>query len=223
MWPRCNVFWSALPVTSKEACTPEAVYTLRGSRRALLSYTRPLGEPVFLALSRRRCGWGGGLVGWPRAFQAEEQSAQEGAQMLLLSSCEICHQLRLRGPHRSNSLIHHLQPTRRKLYEGPPAVRGIGDAAHQSRAFEAIDTIGHRPGREHTGAIEGRWGELEWRAGTAQGAQHIEQFPGQAIGFEDGVDPAVHQVGEALEATEDGQRRGIKVRADLLPLSHNTV
>jgi hypothetical protein len=56
-----------------------------------------------------------------------------------------------------------------------------------------------------------------------QRAPDIEQFPGQAIGLEDDVDPAAHEAGEALEATEDGQRGGIEVRADLVPLPYNAV
>ncbi len=143
--------------------------------------------------------------------------------MLSLGLCETCYELRLRGPHRGDDLVHHLQPARREPYEDPPPVLGVGDAAHQSRSFEAINAVGHRPGREHTGAVEGRRSALEWGTDTAQSAQDIEQFPGQAIGLEDGVDPAAHEAGEALEATEDGQRRGIEVRADLAPLLHNAV
>jgi hypothetical protein len=143
--------------------------------------------------------------------------------MLSLGLCETCYQLRLRGPHRGDDLVHNLQPTRREPYEDPPPVLGIGDAAHQSRYFETIKAVSHRPGREHTGAIEGRRSALEWGTGTAQGAQDIELFPGQAIGLEDGVDSAAHEAGEALEATEDGQRRGIEVRVDLVPFLHNAV
>ena len=143
--------------------------------------------------------------------------------MLALGLCETCYELRLHGPHRDDDLVHNLQPARREPYEDPPPVLGIGDTAHQSRSFEAINAVGHRSGREHTGAVEGRWSALEWGTGTAQGAQDIEQFPGQAIRFEDGVDPAAHKAGEALEATKDGQRGGIEVRADLVPLPHNAV
>ena len=143
--------------------------------------------------------------------------------MLPLGRCKTCHQLRLRGPHCGDGLVHNLQPACRELDEDPSSVLGIGDAAYQLRSFETIDTIGHRPGREHTGAVEGRWGEPEWGAGAPQGAQDIEQFPGQAIGLQGGIDPAAYEAGEALEATEDGQRGGIEVWADLAPLPHDAV
>jgi hypothetical protein len=123
--------------------------------------------------------------------------------MLSLGLCETCYQLRLRGPHRGDDLVYNLQPARREPYEEPPPVLGVRDAAHQSRSFEAINAVGHRPGREQTGAVEGRRSALERGTGTAQSAQDIEQFPGQAIGLEDGVDPTAYEAGKALEATQD--------------------
>jgi len=70
----------------------------------------------------------------------------------------------------------------------------------------------YRHGREQSG-YGGRG------PGAAQGAQDIEQFPSEVVGFERRIDVAVHQAGEALEAAEHSQGGGIKVGTRPAPLS----
>ena len=104
-----------------------------------------------------------------------------------------------------------------QLDDDAAAVVGVGAAADESAALEAVDPVGHGAAGDKRLLHELSGRELVGLAGPAQGGEHVELPPLEAVLREGLRAVEVEPPGQPRDAREDLQRGDVEVGALAVP------
>ena len=130
---------------------------------------------------------------------------------------QLGQQLALSGQQVGHGCVDGRHAGLGQLDDDATAVVGVGAAADESAALEPVDPVGHGAAGDKRLLHELSGGELVGLAGPAQGGEHVELPPLQAV-LREGLRPVeVQAPGQPRDAREDVQRGDVEVGALAVP------